>query len=92
MIPVRVNLKVDQSQTVYPLTVNSNNLSMSVSIATPIQMIDGEKYRGSYEVVPSSERQTLSTALLTMTDDVIIHPIPSNYGLITWDGSILMVS
>lgn len=92
MIPVRVTLKVDQSQTVFPLTVNSNNHPLSVSLATPIQMIDGERYRGSYEVIPSSETQTLSTALLTMTDDVIIHPIPSNYGLITWDGSTLLVS
>jgi len=24
--------------------------------------------------------------------DITIAPIPSNYGLITWDGSVLMVS
>lgn len=92
MIPVRVNLKVEQSQTVYPLQVNSNSVPLSVNLSTVIQQISGEQYTGSYEVTPSSETQILHTALLNMTDDVTIHPIPSNYGLITWDGSTLLVS
>ena len=92
MIPVRVNLKVEQSQTVYPLQVNSNSVPLSMNLSTVIQQISGERYTGSYEVTPSSETQILSTALLNMTDDVTIHPIPSNYGLITWDGSTLLVS
>ena len=28
----------------------------------------------------------------TMASDVTVNPIPSNYGLITWDGSVLTVS
>ena len=92
MIPVRVNLKVEQSQTVYPLQVNSNSVPLSMNLSTVIQQISGEQYTGSYEVTPYSETQILSTALLNMTDDVTIHPIPSNYGLITWDGSTLLVS
>ena len=49
-------------------------------------------YRGAYEVVPSSTAQTLATDGLMMDGDVTVGAIPSNYGLITYDGSTIMVS
>lgn len=49
-------------------------------------------YEGAYEVTPSEETQTLETDSLYMRGDIVIHPIPSNYGLITWNGSTLTVS
>ena len=49
-------------------------------------------YHGSYDVTPSAEAQTLETAGKTLTLDIVVEPIPSNYGLITWDGSTLTVS
>lgn len=49
-------------------------------------------YTGSYTVTPSAETQTLETAELYMTGNITINPIPSNYGLITWNGSVLTVS
>ena len=49
-------------------------------------------YSGPYEVTPSSETQTLDTDSLYMRGNVVINPVPSNYGLITWDGSSLTVS
>ena len=51
-----------------------------------------DPYTGSYEVTPSLETQTLLTNTKYMTDNVVVNPIPSNYGLITWDGSVLTVS
>ncbi len=51
-----------------------------------------EKYEGSYTVTPSAETQTLNTQGLVMTGDVVVEAIPSNYGLITWNGSYLTVS
>lgn len=51
-----------------------------------------DPYTGDYEVTPSTETQTLITNTKYMTDNVVINPIPSNYGLITWDGVTLMVS
>lgn len=52
----------------------------------------GPAYRGPYEVTPTSETQVLPTEGKRMTADVVVNPIPSNYGLITWDGSKLTVS
>lgn len=49
-------------------------------------------YTGSIEVTPSAERQILPTINRTVTDNIVINPIPSNYGLITWNGSTLTVS
>lgn len=49
-------------------------------------------YTGDYEVTPSSETQTLATDSFYMTGNITINPIPSNYGLITWNGSTLTVS
>lgn len=51
-----------------------------------------EDYEGPYEVTPSGVAQTLATTGLRMASDVTINPIPSNYGLVTWDGSTLTVS
>lgn len=49
-------------------------------------------YEGEYQIVPSNTRRVLDTGGKVMVDSVVIEPIPSNYGLITWDGSTLTVS
>lgn len=49
-------------------------------------------YESSYFVTPSNERQIMPTANRTLSQNIIIEPIPSNYGLITWNGSTLTVS
>ena len=51
-----------------------------------------EQYDGEYEITPSTEEQILETADRTMMRNVVVKPIPKNYGLITWDGSVLTVS
>ena len=57
-----------------------------------IKVKDGDPYRGETVITPTEERQTLQTTGLIMPADVIIEPIPSNYGRITWDGATLTVS
>lgn len=49
-------------------------------------------YEGPYEVTPTARTQTLATDSLYMRGNITINPIPSNYGLITWNGSTLTVS
>ena len=53
--------------------------------------INGD-YEGNYIVTPTEQAQTLQTTNKLLNRDVIINPIPSNYGLITWDGTKLTVS
>lgn len=49
-------------------------------------------YEGPYSATPSGAIQILSTANKSMSSDVTINPIPSNYGLITYNGFELTVS
>ena len=51
-----------------------------------------EQYHGPYTVTPSPEAQVLETGGLVLTRNLTVNPIPSNYGLITWDGSTITVS
>ena len=49
-------------------------------------------YDGQTEVTPTQETQVLQTTNRTVVSNIIINPIPSNYGKITWNGSTLTVS
>ena len=55
-------------------------------------MNSSAKYQGAYEFTSSAETQTVETAGLVLEENIIIDPIPDNYGLITWDGSTITVS
>jgi len=52
----------------------------------------GAPYRGAYEVTPTEYAQVLPTAGKTPSSDIVVQPIPSNYGLITYNGSVITVS
>ena len=81
--------------------VLSAGATISGKLSTP-QTIEGvltipeyvlpPAYAGPYEVTPSAETQTLETDSFYMNGNITINPIPSNYGLITWNGSTLTVS
>lgn len=77
---VRVSAKATATGAAYPV---------SAGTVTPIIP---DPYTGEYEVTPSEETQTLLTVGKNMTRNVTVHPIPSNYGMITWNGSVLTVS
>ena len=49
-------------------------------------------YEGEYTVTPSDETQILPTADKKLAHDIVINPVPSNYGRISWNGSVLTVS
>lgn len=51
-----------------------------------------DPYTGPYEFTPDASQQIISIKDLKATEDIIIDPIPSNYGLIAWDGITLRVS
>ena len=51
-----------------------------------------EEYTGAYEFTPTQDIQTIQIANKKATADITINPIPSNYGLVTWNGSVLTVS
>lgn len=61
-------------------------------VAGEIHFGGGETYRGEYTFTPSAQTQTIEIAGKTARENIIINPVPSNYGLITWNGSTITVS
>ena len=68
-----------------------NLLDGEVGVITTIR--EGyPEYTGETVITPNLETQVLRTAQKTVLENITINPIPSNYGLITWNGSTLTVS
>ena len=49
-------------------------------------------YHGTYSFTPSADTQTIPTAGLLMNENIVVNPIPQNYGLISWNGLGIRVS
>lgn len=89
-----IRLDFDLSETpTYSMSVDENKpFDMELGEAVVVNRVSGETYDGDYTVTPTTETQTLATSYLVCTDNITINPIPSNYGLVTWNGSYLTVS
>lgn len=74
------------------VSVNPSALFAGFGAVVARDVVERDPYDGDYAITPSAETQTLATSGKRMTADVVINPIPSNYGLITWDGSKITVS
>ena len=59
---------------------------------TVIQYDTHRTYAGPYEITPSSETQVVPISNYIAASDIKINPVPSCYGLITWNGSFLQIS
>lgn len=74
------------------VNVGSNGVSASLGQPVAREYVERPPYEGETKITPSSETQVLQTKNFRMTENVTVNPIPSNYGLITWNGSIITVS
>lgn len=75
-------------------TIADKVVEADASLTTSVRHWQTEypDYEGAYEITPSAETQTLPSTDTVMHRDIVINPIPSNYGLITWNGATLTVS
>lgn len=55
-------------------------------------VISPDPYGGPYEFLPGDTARTIEIEGLMATANIVIQPVPSNYGKITWNGSTLTVS
>lgn len=69
----------------------SPQATMSATMSVP-EVVQAEPFLGEYTYDPTDEVQTIEINGLRATDNITINPVPSNYGLITWDGATLTVS
>ena len=64
-----------------------NASGLSERISTPYTFYDG-----IVEVTPTNETITLNTHDKILMRNIIVNPIPNNYGLVSWNGSFLRIS
>lgn len=72
--------------------VAHRNVEASAGLTTVIWAKDHDYYQGDLEFTPTDATQIIATKDLVLGDDIVINPIPSNYGLITWNGRGILVS
>lgn len=62
-----------------------------IGIVTRIREYSTPIYDGATEITPAEETQTLQTANKTVVQNIIVNPIPQNYGRLSWTGNTLTV-
>lgn len=70
--------------------VEAESKDYRIGVRTGI--VGGNPYTGDYDVVPTTHPQTLQTEGRILAHNITVGAIPSNYGLITYNGSVLTVS
>ena len=75
-------------------TIADNVVEADATLTTSVRHWQTEypDYEGAYEITPSAEAQTLPSTDTVLHGDIVINPIPSNYGRITYDGTVITVS
>ena len=89
---IAIPMQVSVSQVNLPVSIAASEVGIPIGVAASYQMVEGETYDGPYEFTPTQETQTAQTTDKVLLENIIIHPIPQNYGLITWNGSVITVS
>lgn len=92
LIPIIVPMEVAVSEVEIPMEVAVSEMEIPVEIELAYYTSEYEEYTGETEFTPSRETQVIATANRVVKRNITINPIPSNYGLISWDGSVLTVS
>ena len=87
-----------------PVTVSVSEAAINIGAASNTATIPcvanavvsggggGIPYAGPYEATPTMSEQTFATGGKVMSSNFVVHKIPSQYGLVTWNGSVLTVS
>lgn len=89
---ITIEMSVATYDDTLPMNVASSEETIGMNIGASYSMSNADPFEGSYEYTPSEQTQTIPIEDLRATQDIVINPIPSNYGLITWDGITLTVS
>lgn len=92
MIPITVPVTLSASRTTIPVSMASNNVTVGMMLGVVVNVVGADNFEGEYEYTPTQETQIIPIEGLRAVKDITINPIPSNYGLITWNGSVLTVS
>ena len=84
--------RLQVAEDVYVLDVAEDAAAWGVGEYVAMHLEDLPEYDGPVEFEPGAVAQVIHTAGRAVLSDIVVDPIPSNYGLITWDGATITVS
>lgn len=91
-----MSLTVSATLTNTIITATAEAVERSIEASADLAVItrteDHDYYEGEVVFTPSDSVQIIATKDLVLSDDITINPIPSNYGLISWNGRGILVS
>lgn len=73
------------------MTLSQPEIKMKIAPAKVVYQ-GGVTYEGNYEITPSEELQTLPTANRQLARNIVVAPIPQNYGRITYNGGGIIIT
>lgn len=91
-LPIRIDITVAESEQQFDLTVAETNIPIQIDVETPVVAGIAKEYEGEYDITPTNTAQVFSTEGKRCPHNFIVEPIPQNYGLITYNGSTIIVS
>lgn len=90
--PIVIDMDVG-TPTQVPMSIESSNTTIGMGYSDAINVIIRPINLQEKTATPSDETQVVTFDLEYQgLSKVTINPIPSNYGLITWNGSVLTVT
>ena len=75
-----------------PMKVATTTVQLVAKVDAKFEVINHETYKGDCEFTPSSETQIVQTKDKVLLENIVINPIPQNYGLITYNGSVITIT
>ena len=87
-----VDIGVTELSQEIPIETAETPISLNIGIATEIVAGNVQNYDGQTEFTPTSQTQIAPTHGKRVLQDIVINPIPHNYGLITYNGQFITVS
>ena len=87
-IPMQVSTSVQD----VPVSVSSRDVGLNIGIGAAYHMGRDAPYEGPYTFTPTNETQVVLTASKALSENLVINPIPSNYGLVTYNGATITIS
>ena len=88
---ITIPMTVATSVTEIPVSVATDGVNLAVGLGAAYSVVEKEYYEGAYTFTPSDETQTIPTVDKVLREDIVINPVPSNYGRITYNGSAITV-
>lgn len=92
LLPIVLEAELSADSLAFDGDIYDDSMTFDGEIGTAIIVQNFPNYDGAVEFTPVDTTQTIATAGKVLSQNITINPIPSNYGKISWNGSVLTVS